>query len=201
MTLIEAHRKLISFGQPFLHSTDVAAFLGISRGLASKIMTRLSKAGFTIPLTRGRWAMNREVDIFMIPEFLTAPSPSYISLQSALFFHGMISQIPETVYAVSTSRARLYKTAIGVFSIHHVDSDFLYGFETTVPGQMKIATPEKALVDFFYLSPAKSKLFHALPEIELPKNFRVKQALEMVSGIKSKSRRTIVTEKIYRVLR
>jgi hypothetical protein len=34
--------------------------------------------------------------------------------------HGMISQIPSVVYAVSISRTRRYATAVAEFSVHHV---------------------------------------------------------------------------------
>jgi len=65
----------------------------------------------------------------------------------------MISQIPEIVYAVSISRARLYKTSLGTFSIHHLDPGFFFGFQSVGRMGIKMASPEKALVDFVYLSP------------------------------------------------
>ena len=36
---------------------------------------------------------------------------------------------------------------------------------------VKIASPEKALLDALYLRPARSRLFRALPELELPRTF------------------------------
>ena len=56
-----------------------------------------------------------------------------------------------------------------------------------------MATPEKALLDFLYLSPAKSKLFRALPELELPPKFDVKSARQMIQRILSAKRRMLVT--------
>ena len=55
-----------------------------------------------------------------------------------------------------------------------------------------MATPEKALLDFFYLMSAKSLWFKSLPEVELPKSFNAKKAFDMIKAIPSKSRRTLV---------
>jgi predicted transcriptional regulator of viral defense system len=194
MKLLDVYRKLNHFGQNFLQSSDVASILGVSRAHASKILTRLAESGFAVRLNRGHWALSEKVDPFLIPEFLTSPSPSYISLHSALFFHGMISQIPETIYAVSTARTRKYENPLGVFSIHHIEPEFFYGFKLIEDQSIKVATPEKALLDFFYLSPGKSRLFHSLPEVDLTEKFNFKHAFEMVDKIQSRSRRTIVKQ-------
>lgn len=71
-------------------------------------------------------------------------------------------------------------------------SSFFFGFEAVGKGVVKIATREKALIDFFYLSPTKSKLFRALPELELPRRFSVKTARKMISRIMSDRRRKLV---------
>lgn len=60
--------------------------------------------------------------------------------------------------------------------------------------QIKVATPEKALLDVLYLSPVRSRVFHQLPEVELPKKFSLKRALNDIEKINSKSRRTIVSQ-------
>jgi len=46
-------------------------------------------------------------------EFLTAPFPAYVSLQSALYLHGMISQVPALTYAVTLARSRRLATPLG----------------------------------------------------------------------------------------
>jgi len=74
-------------------------------------------------------------------------------------------------------------------SVHHVQPSFFFGYETAPKGNVKIATQEKALIDFLYLSPAKSKLFRSLPELELPKRFDMREARHMISLIRSRRRR------------
>ncbi len=55
-----------------------------------------------------------------------------------------------------------------------------------------MATPEKALLDYLYLRPARSNLFRALPELELQPKFNVKSARQMILRIPSIRRRTLV---------
>lgn len=62
-----------------------------------------------------------------------------------------------------------------------------------------MATPEKALFDSLYLAPAKSGLFAALTEIELPKNFNSSLFKRWVKRIKNKSRRHLVEEQFMKL--
>jgi len=195
MRLIDVEKKLKALEQPLFHSSDAATLLNVSRAHASKMMNRLEECGALIRLTRGRWMISEDVERLLIPEFLTAPAPSYISLQTALFHHGMISQIPSVVYAITASKTRRYQTPAGVFSLHHVEPRFFFGFSSVGNHGIKMASPEKALIDFFYLSPARSKIFRTLPELEFPKGFSVTKAREAISQIHSESRRTTVEQK------
>ena len=55
-----------------------------------------------------------------------------------------------------------------------------------------MATPEKALLDVLYLSPARSKMFRFLPELEFPKTFRIGAVRAMIERIRHARRRTLV---------
>jgi hypothetical protein len=63
-----------------------------------------------------------------------------------------------------------------------------------------MASPEKALVDFLYLGPARSMLFRALPELELPRRFNARLARAMTGRIESARRRVMVERALERVL-
>jgi hypothetical protein len=146
---------------------------------------------------RGRWATTTQIDPLILPEYLTLPFPSYVSLQTALFFHGMISQIPHIIYAASLARTKQYVTPFATISIHHIQADFFFGFE--MADQIKIATPEKALIDTFYLTAARSRLFKKLPEIELPNTFDFKKADAIIKKIKSRRTRALVETRLNEV--
>jgi hypothetical protein len=146
------------------------------------------------------WAFPDRVDPLTLPGRLTAPLPSYVSLQSALYVHGMISQIPAVTYAVSLARARRFDTPLGVVSVHHVTPGFFFGFEDTGRQGALIASPEKALVDFLYLAPARSMLFRALPEVDLPRGFSTRLARAITARIESARRRMMVVRSLQRIL-
>lgn len=191
MKLIDVYSKLRQIEQPVIQTQDAANYLNVNIQHASKLLARLCAAKRMIHIARGSWAFH-DIDPLIIPQYITLPFPSYISLQTALFFHGMVSQIPHIIYAASLARTRQYKMHIATISIHHIDPAFFFDFEMDEKSGIFMATPEKALLDVFYLSPAKSYLFHSLPEIELPKGFKITKAREIIKDIKSATRRTIV---------
>lgn len=192
MKMIEALSHLFKLRQSVFETSDAAACLKIEKGHASKVLSRLAQAEHLVSLRKGIWALPEKTDLLSVPQYLTRPFPTYISLQTALYHHGFISQIPEVVYAVSLARTKRFQTPLGVISIHHIQPDFFFGFKWNPEATYKIATPEKALLDIFYLSPAKSRLFQSLPESELPAHFSLRLVRQMIKKIKSRGRRKLV---------
>ena len=131
MTLVNALSVLAAMSNPVFETRDAAARLGIAPAHASTILARLAAARHIVRLRRGVWAFADGVDPLALPEHLTSPLPSYVSLQTALYLHGMISQVPAVTYAVSLARTRRFTTPLGTVSIHHVAPSFFFGFEET----------------------------------------------------------------------
>lgn len=200
MTLVAALASLAAMGTPAFETGDAAARLDLTNAHASVVLARLTAAGHLVRLRRGLWALPDRVDPLTLPGRLTAPLPSYVSLQSALYLHGMISQVPAITYAVSLARARRYTTPLGVISVHHMVPGFFFGFGEAGRQGAQVASPEKALVDFLYLAPARSMLFRALPELELPRGFSARRARAMTERIESPRRRAMVVRSLARIL-
>jgi predicted transcriptional regulator of viral defense system len=175
---------------------DAAARLHVPAGHASVSLARLQAAGLLLRLRRGVWALPGRVDSLALPEYLTAPLPAYVSLQSALYLHGMISQVPAVTYAVTLARTRRLVTPLGTVSLHHVRPSFFFGYEDAGRAGCRLATAEKALVDLLYLAPARSRLFRALPEIEWPRTFRTSVARSAVRRITPPARRRAVARRL-----
>jgi hypothetical protein len=112
----------------------------------------------------------------------------------------MISQIPAVIYCVSLARTRVYHTSVATISVRHVPGSLFFGFEETGRQRVRMASREKALLDVLYLSPARSRLFSALPELELPPRFRVNVARRMIRRIPSKGRRSLVKKRFERLM-
>lgn len=200
MKLIDAYAALKQLNLPVLQTKDVSAYFNISITHANKLLARLAKTKQIIHIKRGTWVFPN-IDPLLLPCLLTDPLPTYISLQTALYYHGMISQIPSIIYAVSLARTRTYKTPLATISIHHIQPSFFFGYHEINHGLLKIATPEKALLDIFYLSQAKSNLFRSLPEIELPKNFNLSVIKKMIDKITSVRKKTLVKHRLEKLIK
>jgi len=81
---------------------------------------------------------------------------SYVSLQSALAFHGLIPEHVPVTTSVTTGRPQRRENPFGSFEYHHVTPALLDGYrlETLTGGQEAlVASPAKALADLVRLVP------------------------------------------------
>jgi predicted transcriptional regulator of viral defense system len=196
MRALEFLNQLNDLKIPLVQTREIASVLNISVSSAGKYLENLREQNFVEKITHGKWALkNGNFDPLQAAEFITAPKESYISLHTALFYHGMIEQIPGQIYAVTVDRSRTVHTPVGVFSFHHCNPDFFTGYAYIKPF-LKVATPEKALVDYFYFAPTKSRQFTRLPELEIPKRFSWKKAFSFCEKIPSPRTRSLVSTRI-----
>lgn len=195
MNSSQAYAALRRLGVPVIRTADAAAALGLSISAASRTLTQLAQAGLAHALRPGAFWVNGDVDPYRLPEYLTAPFESYVSLHSALHLRGMVEQIPEIIYVASLSRTQRMDTRVATFSFHHLAPEVFGGYEL-LPSGAKLASPEKALFDFAYLSAGRSRLFQALPELELPRGFRRAELKRWLARIPAQRSRTITEHKL-----
>lgn len=200
MNAREALGRLRRLHVPVATTSDAAAVLGVSTAAASLTLRRLASSGLITAVRRGVWALSDRPDPLALAEHVTAPHPSYVSLQTALYRRGMITQIPSMIYLVSLARSDRIETKVGTYSVHHIRPELFGGFEHDPASGMKLAIPEKALFDFLYLSPTRGRLFAALPELELPRGFRRSVTRAWTDRIPSRRLRTIVLRRLDEVL-
>ncbi|MBI5606639.1 MAG: hypothetical protein HY879_25190 [Deltaproteobacteria bacterium] len=83
--------------------------------------------------------------------------PSYVSFEMALSFYGLI---PEAVYgttSATTRRTRSFATPIGEFIYRTLTPRLFFGYrivEYQNGKHFNMASPEKAILDYFYLTPS-----------------------------------------------
>lgn len=195
MNAAEALARLKALKVPAFETADAAVALRQTTAAANRTLSRLADAGLIAKPVHGVWWIDGVVDRWRLAEVLTAPFPSYVSLQTALYHHDLIEQIPETIYVVSLSRTKRIRTSAGWYSFHHVAPEVFGGFVELHTGA-KMATPEKALFDVAYLSAGRSRLFTALPELELPRRFNEREVGRWVARIPSARHRTITSRKL-----
>jgi predicted transcriptional regulator of viral defense system len=81
---------------------------------------------------------------------------SYVSLQSALAYYGLIPENVPATTSVTTSHPIIYNTSFGQFDFHHIQANLFHTYRQLDLGDDQrafIASPEKALLDLVYLQP------------------------------------------------
>jgi len=82
--------------------------------------------------------------------------PSYISLQTALSFYGIIPEAVIQITSVTTLKTANFRNSFGEYSYRTIKNELMFGYELKeMEGDRRImfATPEKALIDLLYLFP------------------------------------------------
>ena len=119
-------------------------------------LSRWTKSGKLIQLKRGVYVLNQPYRKFEISELAIAAvlkKPSYISIEKALEYHGLIPEAVYTITSVTTKRTTAYETELGNFDYRHIRPSLFWGYETVRHNNHTafIACAEKALLDLFYL--------------------------------------------------
>lgn len=123
-------------------------------------LSRWQKAGKLIQLRRGVYLLAdafRKVNINEPYLSSVLKKPSYLSLEKALEYHNLIPEAVPVYTSVTTKRQGKFICPVGVFEYRHIKSSLFWGYTSvTLNGQTAfIASPEKALLDFFYLQRRK----------------------------------------------
>jgi len=81
-------------------------------------------------------------------------SPSYISLESALSYYNLIPEGVFTTTSLTTRNTTAFCTPVGSFSFRNVKAQLFFGYRLlNIQGHtIKMADPEKSLLDYLYLN-------------------------------------------------
>ncbi len=81
--------------------------------------------------------------------------PSYISMETALSYYGLIPEAVYTTTAVGTLKTKSFDTPLGAFSYRHLKPALFFGYRLLdwKGFPIKMAEPEKVILDYFYLNP------------------------------------------------
>ena len=126
-------------------------------------LSRWVKNGRLIKLHKGLYALAEPYRKIKPEPFCIANSlrsASYVSLQSALAWYGVIPEFVPVVTSVTTGRPQTIETPMGRFDFRHINKSFFWGYQQVelMAGQtVFIARPEKALLDLAYLTPGGDK--------------------------------------------
>jgi predicted transcriptional regulator of viral defense system len=163
------------------------------------------KKGYLVILKRGLYYINlpqkkQSYDLHEIGQAIYGPS--YVSLESALSYHGWI---PEAVYSttsVTTRRSKEFATSIGYFSYAHTPSLNFYDEVNRIESNedvFLIAEPWKAIADYLYVYKKRwhtiQDLYHDMRiEIDILKGSRIASLKRVVKSYASQKVRTTLNK-------
>jgi predicted transcriptional regulator of viral defense system len=122
-------------------------------------LSRWVKAGRLLQLRRGLYSLaptwrKVEAHSFLVANRLQRGS--YVSLQSALAFHGIIPEHVPVVTSVGPGRPETVHNPLGGFQFNHIVGTLFFGYsriEVAARQLAFVASPEKALLDLIHLTP------------------------------------------------
>lgn len=133
----------------------------------------------------------------------TVVHPSYLSLEWALQYYGMIPEHVPNPTSITTGRGMQFEAQGALFLYYHVQPSFFKGYRQETPGGFKvnIAYPEKALLDKIYLFLQRNPFSLAwLEELRLQelKDFDIQRFETFASGsVKKKFKKAVIETSRY----
>ncbi|MBD3329236.1 hypothetical protein GF357_01965 [Candidatus Dojkabacteria bacterium] len=136
--------------------------IDVKRTLEDRIKRLLDEKVLT-QLERGKYLLtDSDVSDFEIAQFLY--NPSYISLETALNFHGILSQFPFEITSVTTKSTEKKEIFDKKFIYAKLNTKLFTGYYKE--NDALIAYPEKALFDRFYMISKGLKTEQYLDEMD-----------------------------------
>ena len=119
-------------------------------------ISRWVRSGKLIQIKRGIYLLAKEyrkMDVYEPYLASILEKPSYISLEKALEYHGLIPEGVPVYTLVTTKRPCRLVSSVGTFDYRHIKSSLFWGYSSiSVKVQTAfMASAEKALLDLFYL--------------------------------------------------
>jgi len=139
-------------------SQDVATLFPGREDRRYGLVKRAIASGEVIHICRGLYCLapkyrKKNVNLHALAQHIYGPS--YVSLESALSWHGWIPEAVYTLTSVSFGKSKEFNTPLGVFTYVTVPQNVFYaGVERLTDEEENVflmATPIKALADYVYV--------------------------------------------------
>jgi len=140
--------KILREGKSIYHFVELMRISKLPSSSLKKAIYRLVRKNLLLKLSKGLY-----VNSFNLPSLEEAAGvlypPSYISLESALFMHGISEQTPHMLTCISMNKTKTFHTEIGEIAYSHIKKDLFFGYDFS--DHFFLAYPEKAVLDYVYI--------------------------------------------------
>jgi predicted transcriptional regulator of viral defense system len=139
-------------------SPEVATLFPGSDDRRYGLIRRAIASGEIIHVRRGLYCLARKyqkqgINLYALSQHIYGPS--YISLESALCWHGLIPEAVHTITNASFKKSKEFETPLGLFSYDRIPQELFYSEVkrlTDASGNaFLVANPLKALADYVYV--------------------------------------------------
>ena len=136
---------------------SLAEVVNLHPGFHRNQLDRWEDKGYLRRLRRGYWAFPERLgdERFLWLAANKMYGPSYVSLQKALKFYGLIPEEVFRVTSVGTRKTATFETPVGTFDYRHLKPELFWGYRWLAweDRLIRVAEPEKAVLDLLYLNP------------------------------------------------
>lgn len=164
-------------------------------------ISKLKKDGYINKIRNGLYIFSNKKDSIPIEHLaFRLYEPSYISLESALFYYGIIPEIIYNVTSISTRVTRKFKNDFGIFIYRNIKKELFWGYRKEEKDGLVylIAEPEKALLDYLYFNIHKIKNTDDIDGLRLNyseiKELDIKKLNEYTTLFKNEKIKKIISE-------
>jgi predicted transcriptional regulator of viral defense system len=142
-------QKINSLPKAYLSFADIRKITDLDDASLAVTLSRMVKKGELTKVAQGVYATDvSKIDWeqFAMEKY----APSYISFESALARHNILSQQPISLTLATTNRSRKVNALDNMLFYRHIQPKLLWGY--LQDGNTLLAEPEKAFLDLAYLS-------------------------------------------------
>jgi predicted transcriptional regulator of viral defense system len=142
----------------YFTSQDVATLFPESEDKRYGLVKRAIAGGEILHIRRSLYCLapkyqKKKINLYALAQHIYGPS--YISLESALSWHGWIPEAVYTLTSASSGKSKEFKNPLGTFSYNRVPQKVFYaGVERLTDDEGDVflmASPIKALADYVYV--------------------------------------------------
>lgn len=172
---------LLEWPLSVIRDVDIATVMFDNAPLRYAVVNRALKKGTLIRLRRGIYLVGKPFRKNSPSNFQIAHTiygPSYISFESALFYHQWIPEAVYTTMSAASKRSREFNTPLGIFQYVHVPDHLCYLGVQRMGSEEEgffIADPWKALADHYY---AYNRNWNRLEDLHLDMRIEMENILE-----------------------
>lgn len=164
MNILELQTKVREFNLNIFTINDVSKLMDKDKSYLKVFLNNHVKKGNIVSLKRGYYALNEVENIFLYSKLV---SDSYISLNSALEYYGLTTQIYVGLQLISLKRIRSFNVGDVGIQVKKISGKRFFGYKR-MNHSIFVANLEKMLIDCIYYSDSVyiSEINNAIKQIK-----------------------------------